>query len=63
VTSPDSNRKVVQELKKYCDEHEERTGRLPPSWEDFSTLEYSHPGIPPMSGLSALTAYENGYIL
>jgi len=29
VTSPDSNRKVVLELKRYCDEHEERTGRFP----------------------------------
>jgi len=29
VTSPDSNRKVVLELKKYADEHRERTGRFP----------------------------------
>ena len=29
VTSPDSNRKIVLELKKYADEHEQRTGRFP----------------------------------
>ena len=29
VTSPDSNRKIAQELKKYADEHEESTGRFP----------------------------------
>lgn len=29
VTSPDSNRKVILELKKYADEHEQRTGRFP----------------------------------
>lgn len=29
VTSPDSNRKFVLELKKYADEHEQRTGRFP----------------------------------
>lgn len=29
VTSPDSNRKVILELKKYADEHEQRTGRIP----------------------------------
>ena len=29
VTSPDSNRKIAIELKKYADEHEERTGRFP----------------------------------
>lgn len=29
VTSPDSNRKILQELKKYADEHEQRYGRFP----------------------------------
>ncbi|HEU4387983.1 MAG TPA: DEAD/DEAH box helicase family protein, partial [Blastocatellia bacterium] len=29
VTSPDSNRKIVEELKKYTDEHEQRYGRFP----------------------------------
>jgi type I restriction enzyme R subunit len=29
VTSPDSNQKVLEELKKYTDEHEERYGRFP----------------------------------
>lgn len=29
VTSPDSNRKIALELKKYADEHEQATGRFP----------------------------------
>ena len=29
ITSPDSNRKIVEELKKYADEHEQRYGRIP----------------------------------
>jgi len=29
VTSPESNRKVVEEVKKYADEHEKRHGRFP----------------------------------
>ena len=29
VTSPDSNRKIVAELKKYTDQHEQRYGRFP----------------------------------
>ncbi len=29
VTSPDSNRKILEEIKKYADEHEERYGRFP----------------------------------
>ena len=29
VTSPDSNRKILEELKKYADEHEAEYGRLP----------------------------------
>ena len=29
VTSPDSNQKIVAELKKYADEHEQRYGRFP----------------------------------
>ena len=29
VTSPDSNRRILLELKKYADEHEQRYGRFP----------------------------------
>jgi type I restriction enzyme R subunit len=29
ITSPDSNRKILQEIKKYADEHNQRHGRLP----------------------------------
>jgi len=29
ITSPDSNRKIIEELKKYADEHEQRYGRQP----------------------------------
>ena len=29
VTSPDSNQKIVAELKKYTDQHEQRYGRFP----------------------------------
>lgn len=29
VTSPDSNRKILEELRKYADEHEKRYGRFP----------------------------------
>ncbi len=29
VTSPDSNRKIIEELKKYALDHEQRTGRFP----------------------------------
>ena len=29
VTAPESNRKIVEEVKKYADEHEKRHGRLP----------------------------------
>jgi type I restriction enzyme, R subunit len=29
VTSPDSNRKIIQELRKYSDEHEKKYGRFP----------------------------------
>ena len=29
VTSPDSNRKILLELKQYADEHEQRYGRFP----------------------------------
>jgi type I restriction enzyme R subunit len=29
ITSPDSNRKIIEELKKYADEHEQRFGRQP----------------------------------
>jgi type I restriction enzyme R subunit len=29
VTSPDSNRKIVEEIRKYADEHEQRYGRFP----------------------------------
>ncbi len=29
ITVPDSNSKIIEELKKYADEHEQRTGRFP----------------------------------
>lgn len=29
ITVPDSNRKIIEEVKKYADEHEQRTGRFP----------------------------------
>lgn len=29
ITAPDSNRKILEELKRYCDEHEATTGRFP----------------------------------
>lgn len=29
VTSPDSNRKIIEEIKKYTEEHEKETGRFP----------------------------------
>lgn len=29
ITAPDSNRKILEEIKKYCDEHEAETGRFP----------------------------------
>src|SRR5262249_30519655 len=29
VTAPDSNRKILEELKRYADEHEQRYGRFP----------------------------------
>jgi type I restriction enzyme R subunit len=29
ITSPDSNRKIIEELKRYADEHEQRYGRQP----------------------------------
>jgi type I restriction enzyme R subunit len=29
ITSPDSNRKILQEIKRYCDEHQAATGRFP----------------------------------
>jgi type I restriction enzyme R subunit len=29
ITSPDSNRKILQEIKKYADEHNQRCGRFP----------------------------------
>jgi type I restriction enzyme, R subunit len=29
VTSPDSNRKILEEVKRYCDDHQAETGRFP----------------------------------
>jgi type I restriction enzyme R subunit len=29
ITAPDSNRKILEEIKKYCDEHEAEKGRFP----------------------------------
>jgi type I restriction enzyme R subunit len=31
ITSPDSNKKILEEIKRYCDEHEAETGRFPKS--------------------------------
>ena len=40
VTSPDSNEKIVRELKKYADEHEQEFGRFP------KTLIFAHNDLP-----------------
>jgi len=40
VTSPDSNEKIVREIKKYAEEHEARCGRLP------KTLIFAHNDLP-----------------
>lgn len=29
ITAPDSNKKILEELKRYCDDHEAQTGRFP----------------------------------
>jgi type I restriction enzyme R subunit len=41
VTSPDSNRKIIEELKKYALEHEERYGRFPKTLI-FATNDIPH---------------------
>jgi len=41
VTAPDSNRKIIEELKKYALEHEVRYGRFP------KTLIFAANGVPP----------------
>jgi len=43
VTAPDSNRKIIEEIKKYALEHEERTGRFP------KTLIFAANDIPHVS--------------
>jgi type I restriction enzyme R subunit len=40
VTSPDSNKKIMEELRKYADEHQERYGRFP------KTLIFAHNDLP-----------------
>ncbi|MFN9437243.1 MAG: type I restriction-modification enzyme R subunit C-terminal domain-containing protein [Planctomycetota bacterium] len=49
VTSPDSNRKILRELKKYTDEHEERYGRFP------KTLIFAANDLPHTSHADELT--------
>lgn len=50
VTSPDSNRKILLELKKYTDEHEQRYGRFP------KTLIFAANDLPHTSHADELTA-------
>jgi type I restriction enzyme R subunit len=50
VTSPDSNRKILLELKKYSDEHEQRYGRFP------KTLVFAANDLPHTSHADELTA-------
>ena len=49
VTSPDSNRKILLELKKYTDEHEQRYGRFP------KTLIFAANDLPHTSHADELT--------
>ena len=49
VTSPDSNRKILLELKKYADEHEQRYGRFP------KTLIFAANDLPHTSHADELT--------
>lgn len=48
ITSPDSNRKVLEELKEYADEHKERYGRFP------KTLIFAVNDVPHTSHASQL---------
>jgi len=41
ITSPDSNRKIIEEIHKYAKEHEERTGRFPKTLI-FAVNDISH---------------------
>jgi type I restriction enzyme R subunit len=43
ITSPDSNRKILEEIKKYADEHQERYGRFP------KTLIFAEQDVPHIS--------------
>lgn len=43
ITSPDSNRKILEEIRKYADEHQERYGRFP------KTLIFAAQDIPHIS--------------
>ncbi len=43
ITSPDSNRKILEEIKKYADEHQQRYGRFP------KTLIFAEQDIPHIS--------------
>ncbi len=50
VTSPDSNRKILEEVKKYALEHEQRYGRFP------KTLIFAANDVPHTSHADAVTA-------
>ncbi len=50
VTSPDSNRKILQEVKKYALEHQQRYGRFP------KTLIFAANDVPHTSHADAVTA-------
>ncbi len=50
VTSPDSNRKILEEVKKYADEHEARYGRFP------KTLIFADNDVPHTSHADQLVA-------
>ncbi|HOS83036.1 MAG TPA: DEAD/DEAH box helicase family protein [Methanolinea sp.] len=43
ITSPDSNRKILEEIKKYADDHEQRYGRFP------KTLIFAEQDVPHIS--------------
>lgn len=50
ITAPDSNRKILEEIKRYCDEHEAATGRFP------KTLIFAANDLPHTSHADQLVA-------
>jgi type I restriction enzyme R subunit len=50
ITAPDSNRKILEEIKHYCDEHEAATGRFP------KTLIFAANDLPHTSHADQLVA-------